>query len=305
MIFFGEESLRTAVQNFVANYHSERNRQDLAKRLISPKLGHLGKTREIKRRQRLGVILNYYFRAGAPSVQFWKQGRLRLSMNLMAGAEPCRCMHKPLGTSDFSGHYVEQRPLVHAHKAANTGLPSCVGSAQSGRGRGESDRSNTPTIPDIVMARMLVLMLSQYEECDPLGSRVVRSHRVLQLRPSSTGASGSARSGFLTVVVAVFRTAALSSRTFTGFLAGNFADDFFAGAFFATVRLKDCTAFNGAAFFAGAFVTVAILAMDGPAFAAALFAAQRAFVASEMAFLPAAESVRFDLEGSVAGFDGG
>ena len=30
MIFFGEESLRTAIQNFVAHYHSERNHQSLA-----------------------------------------------------------------------------------------------------------------------------------------------------------------------------------------------------------------------------------------------------------------------------------
>jgi len=34
MIFFGEESLRTAIQNFVARYHSERNHQGLAKQLI-------------------------------------------------------------------------------------------------------------------------------------------------------------------------------------------------------------------------------------------------------------------------------
>ena len=107
------------------------------------------------------------------------------------------------------------------------------------------------------------------------------------------------------MVAAVFGTAALISRTFTGFVAGTFAGAFFAGAFFATVRVKACSAFNGAAFFAAAFVTVAFLAMDGPAFAAALFAAQRAFVASEMAFLPAAESVRFDLECSGTGFDGG
>ena len=36
MIFFGEESLRTAIQNFVAHYHSERNHQGLANQLVSP-----------------------------------------------------------------------------------------------------------------------------------------------------------------------------------------------------------------------------------------------------------------------------
>ena len=39
MIFFGEESLRTAIQNFVSHYHSERNHQGLANRLISPEPG--------------------------------------------------------------------------------------------------------------------------------------------------------------------------------------------------------------------------------------------------------------------------
>jgi putative transposase len=36
MIFFGEESLRAAIQNFVAHYHAERNHQGLANQLISP-----------------------------------------------------------------------------------------------------------------------------------------------------------------------------------------------------------------------------------------------------------------------------
>ena len=36
LIFFGEESLRTAIQNFVAHYHGERNHQGLTNRLISP-----------------------------------------------------------------------------------------------------------------------------------------------------------------------------------------------------------------------------------------------------------------------------
>ena len=48
MIFFGEEPLRTAIQNFVAHYqyHSERNHQGLANQLISPELGHLGNAGE-------------------------------------------------------------------------------------------------------------------------------------------------------------------------------------------------------------------------------------------------------------------
>ena len=68
MIFFGEASLRTAVQNFVEHYHSERNHQGLANQLISPEpghLGHLGNASEVQRRGRLGGMLNYYYRAAA------------------------------------------------------------------------------------------------------------------------------------------------------------------------------------------------------------------------------------------------
>jgi len=65
MILFGEESLRTAIQNFVAHYHTERNHQGLSNRLINPEVGHLGNTGEVQRRQRLGGMLNYYYRAAA------------------------------------------------------------------------------------------------------------------------------------------------------------------------------------------------------------------------------------------------
>ena len=64
-IFFGEESLRTALQNFVAHYHAERNHQGLANQLISPEPGHLANTGDVKRRQRLGGMLNYYYRVAA------------------------------------------------------------------------------------------------------------------------------------------------------------------------------------------------------------------------------------------------
>jgi hypothetical protein len=65
MIFFGEESSRTAVQNFVAHHHSECNHQSLANKLISPEPDHLANTGEVQRRQRLGGMLNYYSRAAA------------------------------------------------------------------------------------------------------------------------------------------------------------------------------------------------------------------------------------------------
>jgi putative transposase len=65
VIFFGEESLRTAIQNFVVHYHRERNHQGLANRLISPEPEHLGNAGQVQVRQRLGGMLNYYYRAAA------------------------------------------------------------------------------------------------------------------------------------------------------------------------------------------------------------------------------------------------
>jgi putative transposase len=65
MILFGEESLRTAISDFVAHYHTERNHQGLANRLISPETGHLTNSGQVQRRQRLGGMLNYYYRSAA------------------------------------------------------------------------------------------------------------------------------------------------------------------------------------------------------------------------------------------------
>ena len=54
LILFGESSLRTAVQNFVAHYHSERNHQGLNNRLIRAEPDHLMNTGAVNRRKRLG-----------------------------------------------------------------------------------------------------------------------------------------------------------------------------------------------------------------------------------------------------------
>ncbi len=65
MILFGDDALRKAVHEFVAHYHQERNHQGLANRLISPEASHLAKAGVVHRRQRLGGMLNYYYRAAA------------------------------------------------------------------------------------------------------------------------------------------------------------------------------------------------------------------------------------------------
>jgi putative transposase len=62
---FGEDSLRRAVHQFVVHYHEERNHQGLQNRLIIPTSAINTTTGRIRCRQRLGGLLNYYFRTAA------------------------------------------------------------------------------------------------------------------------------------------------------------------------------------------------------------------------------------------------
>ena len=65
MILFGEPSLRRAIQQFIAHYHRERNHQGLDNRLIFPAPADTDPSAPIERRQRLGGMLNYYYRQAA------------------------------------------------------------------------------------------------------------------------------------------------------------------------------------------------------------------------------------------------
>jgi putative transposase len=65
MILFGEGSLRRAIQEFVMHYHHERNHQGLGNRLIMEQEPCAGSRGAIQRRQRLGGMLNYYYRQAA------------------------------------------------------------------------------------------------------------------------------------------------------------------------------------------------------------------------------------------------
>lgn len=65
MILFGERSLRTAVREFMAHYHKERNHQGLSNRLILPALDLVTSSGPVQRQERLGGKLNYYYRAAA------------------------------------------------------------------------------------------------------------------------------------------------------------------------------------------------------------------------------------------------
>jgi putative transposase len=65
MIFFGEQSLRNAVNQWLLHYHAERNHQGLDNQLIepSPEVGQT--TGTVECRERLGGLLNYYYRRAA------------------------------------------------------------------------------------------------------------------------------------------------------------------------------------------------------------------------------------------------
>ncbi len=65
MIFFGEKSLRRAVDAFLEHYHAERNHQGLDNQLIEPddEVGQV--VGNIKCRERLGGMLRYYYRDAA------------------------------------------------------------------------------------------------------------------------------------------------------------------------------------------------------------------------------------------------
>lgn len=63
LIFFGESGLRIALHEFLAHYHRERNHQGIGNRIVLP--GRLRTFGTVQRRQRLGGMLNYYYRDAA------------------------------------------------------------------------------------------------------------------------------------------------------------------------------------------------------------------------------------------------
>ena len=63
LILFGESSLRRALTEYVAHYHSERNHQGKGNVLLFPASPKSGRTRVVRRIPRLGGLLNYYTRA--------------------------------------------------------------------------------------------------------------------------------------------------------------------------------------------------------------------------------------------------
>jgi len=62
VIPLGEGHLRRTIAEFVVHYHHERNHQGLSNELIQP-LGRSDDQGPVRRRQRIGGMLNYYYRA--------------------------------------------------------------------------------------------------------------------------------------------------------------------------------------------------------------------------------------------------
>jgi len=65
MILFGEASLRRALKEYVAHYHIERNHQGVGNRLLEPLARVSLNDETIHCRERLGGMLNFYYREAA------------------------------------------------------------------------------------------------------------------------------------------------------------------------------------------------------------------------------------------------
>jgi transposase InsO family protein len=65
MILFGEASLRRALREYVAHYHTERNHQGVGNRLLVPLATVSSSNDPIYCRERLGGMLNFYYREAA------------------------------------------------------------------------------------------------------------------------------------------------------------------------------------------------------------------------------------------------
>ena len=64
VLLLGERHLRRTIAEFVVHYHAERNHQGIGNELIQPaaRTDGLG---VVRRRQRMGGMLNFYYRAAA------------------------------------------------------------------------------------------------------------------------------------------------------------------------------------------------------------------------------------------------
>ena len=62
MILLGEHALSYAIHQYLTHYHTERNHQELANQLIAPESDLGSHSGQVRRRDRLGGVLRYYYR---------------------------------------------------------------------------------------------------------------------------------------------------------------------------------------------------------------------------------------------------
>ena len=62
VIPLGERHLRRTIAELITHYHAERNHQGIGNELIQP-LRRTDRQGGVRRRQRIGGVLNYYYRA--------------------------------------------------------------------------------------------------------------------------------------------------------------------------------------------------------------------------------------------------
>ena len=61
----GEAHLRLAIRRYMEHYHGERPHQGLGNEVLTRPVGAVVGTGPVRRRQRLGGMLNYYYREAA------------------------------------------------------------------------------------------------------------------------------------------------------------------------------------------------------------------------------------------------
>lgn len=69
MLFFGEDALRRAVNEYVNHYHHERPHQGLKNNIIEPNAEVFRNQGEIRKIAHLGGLLNYYYRENLPNLE--------------------------------------------------------------------------------------------------------------------------------------------------------------------------------------------------------------------------------------------
>jgi transposase InsO family protein len=61
IVMLGEHALSFAIHQYLTHYHAERNHQGLANQLIAPEPGIGSHSGQVRRRERLGGLLSYYY----------------------------------------------------------------------------------------------------------------------------------------------------------------------------------------------------------------------------------------------------